>query len=66
MTFNEFVTRNIEFVEFKDKAQELEQKIKEFELILKQEKEAKENSGIVSNKINTLLNVFQEHFNLKE
>lgn len=41
-------------------------KIKEFELILQQEVNNDDNYLGVKQKLHTLLEVFQEHFNLKE
>lgn len=44
----------------------LEQKIKEFELILEQELNNNDNYLGVRQKLHTLLKVYREHFNLKE
>lgn len=44
----------------------LEQKIKEFELILEQELNNNDNYLGVRQKLHTLLEVYREHFNLKE
>lgn len=43
----------------------LEQKIKEFELILQQELNSEDNYLNVRQKLHTLLEVYREHFNLK-
>ena len=43
----------------------LEEKIKEFELILMQESNNNDNYLLIRHKLTTLLEVYREHFNLK-
>ena len=47
------------------KINKLKSKVKEFELILRQEKNASMSTLMERHKINNLLELYQEHFNLK-